>query len=119
MEKSGFLLWSKLQGKVRTEDTGNGSRFVSRQVPILNPIMEGRLLMCIIKQASKNYMNLRFKKTEPDPFEADATVYVWFLCQKYWYKSQTYTVASTSAGTGSVYVQGSRLLLGEYNVNVF
>ena len=81
MEKSGFLLWSKLQGKVRTEDTGNGSRFVSRQVPILNPIMEGRLLMCIIKQASKNYMNLRFKKTEPDPFEADATVFVSFLCR--------------------------------------
>ena len=62
MEKSGFLLWSKLQGKVRTEDTGNGSRFVSRQVPILNPIMEGRLSMCNIKQASTNNMNFRFKK---------------------------------------------------------
>ena len=40
---------------------------------------------------------------------ADAKVYVWFLCQTHPHKSQTYSVASTSAVIGSVFMLRYRL----------
>ena len=54
----------------------------------------------------------------PGTIGADAMANVWFLGQIYMDNSQTYSVASAPAVTGSVFKQIFRLFLGQWPSNV-
>ena len=58
------------------------------------------------------------QKTKTVTIGAEATVYVWSMCQIYANKSLTYTVASSSTVTGLVFMQSGRVYVSTEKLNV-